>query len=47
MLLSIDDYYLSKIERLRISQKVHPLLITRGVPGTHDIKKLKEAFRAI
>ena len=42
MLLSIDDYYLSKIDRLRISQKVHPLLITRGVPGTHDIKKLKE-----
>ncbi len=42
MLLSIDDYYLSKIDRYNISQQIHPLLITRGVPGTHDIKKLKE-----
>ena len=42
MLLSIDDYYLSKIDRYNISQQIHPLLITRGVPGTHNIKKLKE-----
>ena len=42
ILLSIDDYYLSKIDRYNISQQIHPLLITRGVPGTHDIKKLKE-----
>jgi len=42
MLLSIDDYYLSKIDRYNLSQQIHPLLITRGVPGTHNIKKLKE-----
>ena len=42
MLLSIDDYYLSKMDRYNISQQIHPLLITRGVPGTHNIKKLKE-----
>ena len=42
MLLSIDDYYLSKIDRYNLSKQIHPLLITRGVPGTHDIKKLKE-----
>ena len=42
MLLSIDDYYLSKIKRIKLSKKIHPLLITRGVPGTHDIKKLKK-----
>ena len=41
MLLSIDDYYLSKKERIELSKKVHPLLITRGVPGTHNVKKLK------
>ena len=41
MLLSIDDYYLSKNKRIKLSKKIHPLLITRGVPGTHDIVALK------
>ncbi len=41
MLLSIDDYYLSKNQRLKLSKKIHPLLLTRGVPGTHDIQMLK------
>ena len=41
MLLSIDDYYLCKNKRLKLSKKIHPLLLTRGVPGTHDIKALK------
>ena len=41
MLLSIDDYYLSKKKRTKLSKKIHPLLITRGVPGTHDIIALK------
>ena len=40
MLLSIDDYYLSKKKRLQLSKKIHPLLQTRGVPGTHDLDKL-------
>jgi len=46
---SIDDFYKTKAERIRMSKKVHPLFLTRGVPGTHDvglinktIKKLKE-----
>lgn len=34
--LSIDDLYLSRVERARLGQVVHPLLATRGVPGTHD-----------
>ena len=38
--ISLDDYYLTKKQRVKISNKIHPLLITRGVPGTHDIKKL-------
>ena len=42
MLLSIDDYYLSKKNRLELSKKIHPLLITRGVPGTHNIEVLKK-----
>ena len=38
--LSLDDYYLSKKKRLSLSKKIHQFLITRGVPGTHDVKKL-------
>ena len=48
-IFSIDDFYKTKVERRKMSKKVHPLFFTRGVPGTHDlslinkiIKKLKE-----
>lgn len=34
---SIDDIYLGRAERQRLSREIHPLLATRGVPGTHDI----------
>ena len=40
LLLSLDNYYLSKKQRLLLSKKIHHLLMTRGVPGTHDIEKL-------
>ncbi len=36
--LSLDDLYLSSRERARLSTQVHPLLRTRGVPGTHDVQ---------
>ncbi len=35
--LSLDDFYLGHAARQHLSQTVHPLLATRGVPGTHDI----------
>ena len=35
--LSIDDFYLPRADRLALAQEVHPLLATRGPPGTHDI----------
>lgn len=35
--LSIDDLYLPHADRQRLSEEVHPLLRTRGVPGTHDV----------
>ena len=35
--LSIDDVYLTRAERLALADAVHPLLATRGVPGTHDV----------
>lgn len=36
--LSLDDLYLPLAERVTLAKHVHPLLKTRGVPGTHDIK---------
>ncbi|WP_416305363.1 kinase [Neptunicella sp. SCSIO 80796] len=38
VVLSLDDFYLSRNQRAELAMKVHPLLQTRGVPGTHDIK---------
>lgn len=35
--LSIDDFYLDRPERERLAREVHPLLATRGPPGTHDV----------
>ncbi len=35
--LSIDDLYCTKAQRQQLAADIHPLLITRGVPGTHDI----------
>ncbi len=42
--LSIDDFYLTKSERDRLADEVHPLLRTRGVPGTHDIEMLSDCI---
>jgi len=37
-MLSIDDIYLTRAEREALAANVHPLLRTRGVPGTHDVE---------
>ena len=39
-ILGIDDFYLTKSERTTLSNEVHPLFITRGPPGTHDLNLL-------
>ncbi len=36
--LSLDDLYLTRAKRQALADAIHPLFITRGVPGTHDIK---------
>jgi D-glycerate 3-kinase len=36
--ISIDDFYLPRAERIALARNVHPLLATRGVPGTHDVE---------
>ncbi len=34
---SIDDFYKTRAERQHLARTVHPLFMTRGVPGTHDV----------
>jgi len=44
---SIDDLYLTRAEREDLARTVHPLLATRGVPGTHDVALGLETIRAL
>lgn len=44
-ILALDDFYLGRRERARLAREVHPLLATRGVPGTHDIDLLARTLR--
>ena len=45
--LSIDDFYLTKEERQRLAADVHPLLATRGPPGTHAVDGLRDTLAAL
>jgi len=44
---SIDDFYKTLEDRSKMSNKIHPLFKTRGVPGTHDINLIKNFFNSI
>ena len=43
--ISIDDFYKTRKERISLSKRVHPMLLTRGVPGTHDINMILNFFK--
>lgn len=43
--LSLDDLYYPRSHRRWLAENVHPLLATRGVPGTHDISLGMELIR--
>lgn len=45
--MSIDDFYRTRTERQQLARQVHPLLITRGVPGTHDTDFLNEVLSGL
>lgn len=45
--LSLDDAYRTRAERLALARDVHPLLATRGVPGTHDVALLHATLDAL
>jgi D-glycerate 3-kinase len=45
--LSLDDFYLDQSSRERLAEQVHPLLATRGVPGTHNISQAINTLNAL
>ena len=45
--ISIDDFYKTRKERFLLSKKLHPLLMSRGVPGTHDINIMLDFFKKV
>ena len=45
--ISIDDFYKTRKDRSKLSKIIHPMLITRGVPGTHDMKMMLDFFKSI
>ena len=44
--LSLDDLYLTRAQRQRLALDVHPLLATRGPPGSHDLAHLVKVLAA-
>ena len=44
---SIDDFYKTLKDRKKMSDMIHPLFKTRGVPGTHDINLAKIFFNKL
>jgi D-glycerate 3-kinase len=45
--ISIDDVYLTRAEREAMAREVHPLFVTRGPPGTHDLGLLQQLIDAL
>lgn len=45
--LTLDDFYYPRSEREVLAREVHPLLRTRGVPGTHEIELLLSVLAAL
>ena len=44
VIFSIDDFYKTLKERKEMSKKISSLFLTRGVPGTHDVKMLYQCI---
>ena len=45
--VSIDDFYKTRKDRSKLSKSIHPMLMTRGVPGTHDLKLMQTFFKNV
>ncbi len=47
VIFSIDDFYKTLKDRKKMSLKISPLFLTRGVPGTHDTKLLLNTIKKL
>lgn len=45
--LSLDDFYLDRSRRRVLADRIHPLFLTRGVPGTHDPERIIATLDAL
>ena len=45
--ISIDDFYKTRNDRIILSIRKHPLLLTRGVPGTHDYNIISNFLKKV
>ena len=45
--ISIDDVYLTRAQREQMAEDVHPLFLTRGPPGTHDLRLLTRLIQRL
>ena len=45
--LSLDDFYYARSDRELMAREIHPLLRTRGVPGTHEIELLMSVLAGL
>jgi D-glycerate 3-kinase len=45
--ISLDDVYLTRAEREALAREIHPLFVTRGPPGTHDLTLLQRLIDAL
>jgi D-glycerate 3-kinase len=47
IVMSLDDFYFSQVERQILAADIHPLFKTRGVPGTHNMSQVKSVLHAL
>ena len=45
--VSVDDLYLTRAERQRLGEQVHPLCAIRGLPGSHDVALGRALFESL
>ena len=45
--VSLDDFYLTRAQRQSLAASAHPLLLTRGPPGTHDLALAHQVLDAV
>ncbi|MDH4386401.1 MAG: kinase, partial [Caulobacter sp.] len=44
---SLDDVYATRADRQALARTVHPLMATRGPPGTHDLELLSQILDSL